>query len=226
MTNSPDLKQKAITLRKQGLSYSEIRRLIPVAKSTLSDWLHSVGLAKYQKQILTEKKQLAQKKGAATRKTQGVSKELLIKQEARTEAKKFIADPLWLVGVILYWGEGSKQKPWTTSVPVQFMNMDPEAHKLFLRWSKKYLQSEDHGLKYEIYIHPTGDTVRARKYWSEKLSVPLEKIRVYFKKNNLNPKRKNINQDYYGVLKASIFKSTDLNRKIAGWTEGVIQYLS
>lgn len=38
----------AIELRKRGLSYSEILMQVPVAKSTLSIWLHSVGLSKTQ----------------------------------------------------------------------------------------------------------------------------------------------------------------------------------
>jgi len=42
-------KEKAIKLRKRGFSYSEILREIPVAKSTLSLWLRSVGLAKKQR---------------------------------------------------------------------------------------------------------------------------------------------------------------------------------
>ena len=45
-------KQKAIALRKRGYSYSEILAEVPVAKSTLSLWLRSVGLAKKQKQLL------------------------------------------------------------------------------------------------------------------------------------------------------------------------------
>jgi len=35
----PEHKQKAIELRKQGMSYSLIRKELPVAKSTLSGWL-------------------------------------------------------------------------------------------------------------------------------------------------------------------------------------------
>ena len=51
-----ELKSKAIELRKQGFSYSEILKQIPVAKSTLSVWLKNVGLSKKQKQKLTKKK--------------------------------------------------------------------------------------------------------------------------------------------------------------------------
>ena len=49
-------KQKAIKFRRKGLSYSEILKKIPVAKSTLSLWLRTVRLAKRQKQRLTEKR--------------------------------------------------------------------------------------------------------------------------------------------------------------------------
>jgi transposase len=61
-------KETAIELRKQGYSYSEILKKVPVAKSTLSLWLRSVGLAERQKQRLTEKKRKGQLKGAQTKK--------------------------------------------------------------------------------------------------------------------------------------------------------------
>lgn len=48
-------KLKAIKLRREGLSYREILRYVPVAKSTLSLWLRDVGLAKRQTQRLTKK---------------------------------------------------------------------------------------------------------------------------------------------------------------------------
>lgn len=60
-------KQKAIALRRKGKTYSEILTTIPVAKSTLSNWLCSVGLAVPQKQVITEKRRLAALRGSATR---------------------------------------------------------------------------------------------------------------------------------------------------------------
>jgi transposase len=56
-------KEIAIELRRQGYSYSEILKRVPVAKSTLSLWLRSLGLAKQQKQRLTEKRLAALKRG-------------------------------------------------------------------------------------------------------------------------------------------------------------------
>lgn len=226
MANSPEIKQRAIALRKQGLTYREIRTRIPVAKSTLSDWLSSVGLTKEQHQRITEKRISAQKKGAFARKKERIDRESAIKFAARAETPLLIRDPLWLAGVMLYWGEGSKQKPWTPSVGVRFMNMDVASHILFIKWSKQYLRIKQKDLRFEIYLHEKANTREAKKYWAEKLAISEKEIKVYYKKHNLNPYRKNIAQEYHGVLRTSISRSTYLNRKIAGWTEGVISYLT
>jgi hypothetical protein len=226
MTNSPDLKARAIILRKQGLSYSEIRQQIPIAKSTLSDWLHSVGLAKHQKQRLTEKKHLGQKMGAQARKNERINRSTMIKTSAQLEVPALIKDPLWLSGVILYWAEGSKQKEWNLSAGVDFVNMDLNTHKIFVSWSKKYLNVPSENFQYDIYIHEKANIERAKIFWAKNLSISNNKMKVYFKRHNPKTKRKNISENYYGVLRISIAKSTDLNRRIAGWTEGVIEYLN
>ena len=49
-------KEKAIILRKRGMTYSEILDVVSVAKSTLALWLQSVNLSKKQKQRITEKR--------------------------------------------------------------------------------------------------------------------------------------------------------------------------
>lgn len=226
MANSPEIKQRAIALRKQGLTYREIRTRIPVAKSTLSDWLSSVGLTKEQHQRITEKRISAQKKGAFARKKERVDRESAIKFAAQAETPLLIRDPLWLAGVMLYWGEGSKQKPWSPSVGIEFMNMDPQMHIIFIRWSKKYLKVPLGHFQHEIYIHEKADLNRARIFWSEHLGVKTQDIKIYLKHHNPKTKRGNILENYHGVLKTTIRKSTDLNRKIAGWTEGVIEYLN
>ena len=38
----PEIKQKAIQLRKEGYSHNYILKHVSVAKSTLSDWLHDI----------------------------------------------------------------------------------------------------------------------------------------------------------------------------------------
>src|SRR5207247_3622548 len=50
----PVERERAIELRRHGLSYREIRAQVPVAKSTLSLWLRQVGLANAQRQRLAD----------------------------------------------------------------------------------------------------------------------------------------------------------------------------
>lgn len=50
------IKEKAVSLRKQGKTYAEILKEIPVAKSTLSEWFRDVKLSKPQVQRLTLRK--------------------------------------------------------------------------------------------------------------------------------------------------------------------------
>ena len=219
------LRKRAIELRNKGLSYSEILKEIDVAKSTLSLWLRSVGLSKPQKQRLTEKKIAGQRRAADAKREQRITKSDAIKKLAHGEVSKLIHDPFWLTGTILYWGEGTKQKEWRVSEKASFTNMDVDSLRIFISWAKKYLHLENNRFVYDVYIHQTADINKAKKYWSDQFHIPQDSLRIYFKKHNLNPKRKNIDAEYHGVCKIKVTKSTDLNRRIAGWIEGVIEYL-
>jgi len=132
------VKKQVINLRKQGLTYNEILEVVPVAKSTLSLWLHEVGLTKSQHQRITLKKIEAAKRGGRKRFNERVLKTQRIKEKANKEARVRISDPLWLCGVMLYWAEGSKEKTWRPSGKVVLNNMDPLMIALFKRWLLKY----------------------------------------------------------------------------------------
>ena len=49
-------RQRAVDLRKIGMTYSDIRKKLKVPKSTLSDWLRNYPLAKDQMLLLEKKK--------------------------------------------------------------------------------------------------------------------------------------------------------------------------
>ena len=99
-------KQKAIKLRKSGKTYSEILAEVPVAKSTLSEWLKSVQLAKPQKQRITKKRRMAALRGAQSRRQTRVSEVKALERDGLVEVGAISARELWLIGVALYWAEG------------------------------------------------------------------------------------------------------------------------
>ncbi len=217
-------KEKAIKLRKSGLSYSEVLKEIPVAKSTLSLWLKEVGLNKGQKQRLTQKKLDAAYRGAMTRKNQRlvVTKEII--EKASKEIGKISKRELWLLGIMLYWAEGSKQKKNFVSQGVTLGNSDPNIIKIFLKWLYEILNLTSNDINIALYIHKTGDEERAKRYWSRITNIPSFKFqKTIFKKHNIKTNRKFDNNTYYGLLRITVKGSTKINRKISGWIKGICE---
>lgn len=218
-------KNKAIQLRREGLTYSEILKNVPVAKSTLSEWLRSIKLTKKQFHILTKKKMLSALRGSAEKKRLRIEKEENIIKKSLLEIEKLSDRENFLCGVMLYWAEGSKQKKTNVSVGVEFSNSDSNMLRFFIYWLHKYLNINFEDITFDIYLHINFENEKDVfvKYWSNELNFPIEKFyRVYFKKNIIKTKRINVEKNYHGQIKVKVKRSTDLNRKITGWIEGFI----
>lgn len=213
--------KEAIELRKKGLSYSEILKIIPVAKSTLSLWLKSVGLSKEQKQRLTDKKIASALRGAARKKEIRIQKTKTIFKEAAKDIKNISQKELFLIGVALYWAEGSKQKDTNVSARVRFSNSDPKMIKLFLLWLDKICGIKSPNIRCDLYIHEKANIANAKSFWEKEINESIQSI--YYKKSKFT-KRKNIGDDYFGLVSVNVKQSADLNRKISAWVESVCNY--
>ncbi len=217
-------KEKAISLRREGKTYSEIMKVVPVAKSTISLWLREVGLSVPQQHVLTAKKIAASKRGGLAKRKQRIDRTSTIFEEAKAEIGTLSKRELFLIGVALYWAEGSKQKEHNVSEPLVFGNSDPNMIECFLRWLN-LVGVQDLDVCYELYIHKSGNVERAKQFWVKIIKQPISIFdkRVYFKKGNPKTKRKNSGEKYIGLLRIKVKRSTDLNRKILGWTHGIIK---
>ncbi len=223
-----DLKNKAIALRKEGNTYSEIMKAIPVAKSTLSEWLRGVGISKRQVQKFTEKKRLSSLRGGQARRKQRIETYDRITGLAENEIGGITKRELWLLGIALYWAEGSKEKESRPGSGVIFTNSDVEMIVLFLKWLFEICCVSKDEIYCEIYLHDSyrGEILRFQRFWSERTGLPLSYFNtIYFKKNKINTKRKNIGDLYNGQLRVRVYKSSSLNRKITGWVRGICKDL-
>lgn len=215
---------EALRLRERGLSYSEIKKQVSVSGSSLSLWLRGVKLDGKQKLRLIEKGKAARKLGSGVLKRIRVDKTQVIIKKASLEVGNLDNSDLMLAGIMLYWAEGSKQKEHNPSKEVIFSNSDPEMIRIYLRWVRECLKIPEDRIVFETYIHETHKKTihELALYWSKITGFPIERFgKVYFKKNKVSSFRKNRGKDYSGVLRVSIRKSTDLNRKITGWIKGV-----
>lgn len=221
MKNFKEFKEKAILFRKEGFSYSEILKRVPVAKSTLSDWLRLVGLSKRQKQRLTEKKLAAMKRGWEKMHQLRMERWKEIKNKAENEIKNLSKKERFILGVALYWAEGAKEKEYGSATNIKFSNSDAKMILVFRKWLNEFFVISKENIKYELYIHEKADLVSAKKFWALNLNISPEDIRVYFKPHNIKPKRKNIGRDYHGLIRIAVLDSINLVRKINGWVDGI-----
>lgn len=220
-------KEKAIKLRKRGFSYSEILKEVPVAKSTLSLWLKNIGLAKKQKQRLTEKKLASALRGARAKRTHRLVITEEIKNKARNEIGKLSDRELWLIGIALYWAEGSKQKEHNVSQAVKFSNSDPLMVRVFLQWLQNICKISKSDIYFRIAIHETAANrlEEVQRYWANTTGFSLNNfLKTDWKKHKINTRRKNVGDKYYGLLNIYIKSSTNFNRKIQGWIGGISKY--
>lgn len=214
-------KARAIKLRKSGYSYNEILNKVPVAKSTLSVWLRGVGIAKRQKQRLTLKRKAAQKKAQEACRDKRLKREHFIIRSAKKEIDGISKEDLRLIGIALYWAEGTKQKSSNVSQRVTFNNSDPDMIVLFNKWLKEICNIPQKDLVYSIYIHRTVSRDRIKIFWENLINHKID--RIYFKRHSTKTNRKNIEENYKGLLRIDVRRSTDFNRKIRGWIEGIIE---
>ncbi len=98
--------------------------------------------------------------------------------------------------------------------------------EVYLKWLTKCLLLPTDSIHLDIYVHENhkDNLKRIRDHWSSVTGfLPLQFDKIYFKKHKISTNRKNVTENYYGLLRVKVNKSSSLNRKIAGWIEGIYE---
>src|SRR6266542_7044479 len=127
-----DLRWAAVKMRLQGKSYREIKEMLRVSKSSLSLWLRDVPLTDEQRGLLEDRRTSTGARRAASLRARRVASTDRIKREAAAQVGVVSNRELFIAGVIAYWAEGTKAKPWSPSRRVTFANSDPTMIGFFL----------------------------------------------------------------------------------------------
>ena len=217
--------EQAVSLRREGTTYKAIQQRLGVAKSTVWRWLKAEGLVSAQPQQRTAFSRLARQRAVAAIRAKRLARTAAVMEPARKEVGGISSRELWLVGVALYWAEGAKQKPHNIAQQVAFSNSDPAMLRTFLAWLRDVCQISSDCLTFDLYIHESADVPSARQFWASTLQIPGERFRVRLKRHNLSPRRRNVGEHYAGLVRINVPKSAQLNRKITGWVEGIVQSL-
>ncbi len=205
------------SLRRLGLSYSEIMDLIPVKKSTLATWCREVRLTEGQYAAIRSR--TGSREGIPTDTQRKRRREIeLIAAQARLEAIHLEIDPFWAMGLALYWAEGCKK-----SRRLEMAHSEPEALRLFMHWARRF---HDPGATFAaaVNLHFDNDEPRAKCFWSEELGIDLDNFTKTLVKPDGTGHRKN--HLAHGVCRVTMRRSTNALITTLAWIDFVKEGLS
>lgn len=219
MKSKINLKEKAVELRKKGLSYNEIRKQVSVAKSTLSLWLKEVQLTKEQRIRLYTKNIFILNRGPNSQKERRLREITEIVKNAQNEISKSISlESYRLFGAALYWAEGTKKQR------LEITNSDPHLILFMVKWFERIFDVSPKKFKAWLNIYPQQNDSDIKKFWSQLTGIPVENFgKSYIKPLNKNYKKNTL---YFGTIKVTVPKGTDMRHRIFGWTKAVLHDIS
>ena len=174
-------KQKAIKLRQKGLSYSQIKEKLGINKSTLSGWLNDMPLSEDR---IKELRDFSPQRIERYRNIMREKKDARLKgvyKKVSSDIGVFSKREIFLLGLFLYWGEGTKAANSST----QLTNTNPAMIKFFIKWLE-LLGVEKKNLKVKLHLYSDMNIKESVAFWSKELKIPVSQFKKpYIKETNL-----------------------------------------
>jgi hypothetical protein len=156
-------KDNAIKLRTEGYTYSYIAEKTGLAKSTLS---HHLAHIPYAPNTYTLKQSTrAQLQSAKTKNSQKQSRIKDAQKEAVKEFNKLSKRDIFIAGIALYAGEGSK-----TQNLVRLVNADSKVIRFFITWLNLLGVNNNH-IMLRVHGYPDMNQFEAESFWLEKTGL-------------------------------------------------------
>jgi hypothetical protein len=181
-----ELRNMAIEMRKEGMSYSQIKQEIRVSKSTLSTWLKDMPLSN---------ERINELRGWSERRVERCRNTKRLKHEARLDtvynsSANLIGNlsgrEIYIAGLFLYWAEGTKASPGR----VEIANTDPKMLQFFIHWFE--LQNIDRSnIRVKLHLYTDMNIEEETSFWEETLKLSKTQFQKPYIKETFQNKRKN-----------------------------------
>lgn len=164
-------KDKATKLRKNGWSYGKIVEELGIPRATLSDWFRDKKWSKSIKQKLNQRNlEISKVRLVHLGKIRGDNLKRAYEQ-AREEARKDFEilkhHPLFIAGVMIYWGEGDK----VSKHGFRVTNSDPQLLRIFLTFLRQICGNDEDRIRAWILLYPDLNKEKCENYWSRQLGL-------------------------------------------------------
>lgn len=161
------------------MSLKQIAARLDIAKSTVSLWLRDMPSAEAAARGLVGNRDI----GNRTRE-RALANQQRWAEEAEARWSEYVQDPLFTMGLGLYWGEGAK-----TDKTLSITNSDPALIRVWMSWCRKFMP----GIRQRVRItaHLDVDAEAARDYWKRVTGAEVaEKVtRINTRKKDSTPTR-------------------------------------
>lgn len=205
-------KENAIKMRKSGKSYRQIHQELKIPVSTLSDWFSKLDWSKEMAQKLAKE---AQKEHTARLveldKIRGRNLDRVYEEarrEAAEELKILKYNPLFIAGLMLYWGEGDK----TSDHQVRFTNTDPDMVRLYVFFLTHGLRIPKRKIGVHLLLYPDLDDWLCRVYWMQATGLSKE----HFMKSTVIQGKHKTRRLSFGICMVHV-SSSYVKTKVREW---------
>ncbi|WP_406508275.1 hypothetical protein [Streptomyces sp. NBC_00212] len=215
-----DLRDRARELRAQGMTYDQIQVELGCSKSSISLWVRD--LPKPDRTRTPEEASAIARRGWEATLQRREEERQQAKEDSAADVGELSDRELYLVGVVLYWAEGAKDKPWARRESLKFINSDPNVIELYLKWLGLQGVTPER-LRLCVNIHESADVEEATRFWAELTGLdPASFNKPVLKRHNPKTLRKNTGDTYRGCLAIYVRDSVDLYRRMEGAWYGIV----
>ncbi|MBI2588928.1 hypothetical protein HYW35_01840 [Candidatus Saccharibacteria bacterium] len=215
---------EAEKLRKAGYSYNMITNALGISKGTMSYWFKDKPFTP-NKKVLERIKYGPIKSGARSH-NRRVKEIADLKELGRKELGEISKRDLWLLGLGLYIGEGSK-----TTESIRIINSDPAIIITGIRWLREICNLPLNNIVIRLHIYPDTNKQEAIKFWRSITDIPKKNFRNPTIDHRTDKKSKKTGKLPYGTAHIMVITNGDpekgvkLYRRINGWIAGALNQL-
>ncbi len=211
-------------LRRKGESIREIAKKVGISRGSSSLWCRDIVLTNDQLEALVQRDKLGGARGrvvaaelAKKRKNERVSFNEKVGFERIGKISK---RELFLIGIALYWAEGSKS---VRSERFVFVNSDPKMIVTMIHWLRECMHVSDEDIVCRVGINEVHQSriTEVEQHWSDITGIPLSRFKKPSFKKVVNKKVYENFYEHYGTLDLLVKKCTKLFYEILGSIDGL-----
>ncbi|OGI95380.1 hypothetical protein A2917_02340 [Candidatus Nomurabacteria bacterium RIFCSPLOWO2_01_FULL_42_17] len=169
-------------MRRKGMSYSQIKDKLGISKSTLSGWLYNMPLSEKRIRELQADSPIRIERFRNTMRAKREARLEKVFQKVSKDIGVFSEREIFLLGLFLYWGEGTKMQKGS----VVLTNTNPSMLKFFIKWLELF-NVKRKNLKIKLHLYSDMNIKKSIGFWSKELKIPVSQFRKsYIKRTKLS----------------------------------------